>query len=308
MSALVLLLWVPAVAWAGDRDHDRVPDHRDFCPDIAGGGDRSGDGCPAAPPASPDRDGDGLHDGVDACSSEREDVDGFRDDDGCPDVDDDMDGVPDAVDACRREPEDRDGVADGDGCPEADPTPSARPLGACAFPSGAAVVDVSVVNAAGAASVYRVDGACVETLVRALQPGETHVERAAVGQVLVVRRGAADPAGAAMQWVVPLVSDAPAVRVPTRPSGAPASCHGAVVGVRRAPFVPADALDDALLFRCDGRAELLVLEVNGMAMLANPPRMPAEGTRGTVWVEQGHWTRFVADDGGVFAPVSTAGE
>ena len=71
-----------------------------------------------------DRDGDGLADERDACSSEPEDRDGVNDGDGCPDPDNDQDGVPDARDgangACANEPEDRDGFADADGCPEPD--------------------------------------------------------------------------------------------------------------------------------------------------------------------------------------------
>lgn len=71
-------------------------------------------------PVAHDRDADGILDRVDACPSEPEDLDGFQDEDGCPDLDDDEDGVPDASDACRLEPEDRDGFADEDGCPDPD--------------------------------------------------------------------------------------------------------------------------------------------------------------------------------------------
>lgn len=67
-----------------------------------------------------DRDADGLNDAVDRCADEPEDMDGFRDDDGCPDPDDDADGLPDASDRCPREPEDADGIDDEDGCPEED--------------------------------------------------------------------------------------------------------------------------------------------------------------------------------------------
>lgn len=65
-----------------------------------------------------DRDKDGILDGVDACPDEPEDIDGYLDDDGCPDVDNDGDGISDAVDQCPIEPEDIDGVEDIDGCPE----------------------------------------------------------------------------------------------------------------------------------------------------------------------------------------------
>ena len=76
----------------------------------------------AAPvtPAPLDSDADGLRDEHDRCPAEPEDVDGFEDDDGCPDPDDDADGVPDVDDACRLEPEDDDGFEDDDGCPDPD--------------------------------------------------------------------------------------------------------------------------------------------------------------------------------------------
>ena len=55
------------------------------------------------------------------CRKEPETVNGFQDDDGCPDVaDHDGDGILDADDACVDEPEDVDGIDDDDGCPEAD--------------------------------------------------------------------------------------------------------------------------------------------------------------------------------------------
>ena len=59
----------------------------------------------------------------------REDEDGYRDDDSCPDPDNDGDGVLDLVDgardargfgACRNNPEDVDGFQDEDGCPDPD--------------------------------------------------------------------------------------------------------------------------------------------------------------------------------------------
>lgn len=67
-----------------------------------------------------DADGDGIDDRMDGCKDAPEDVDGFQDADGCPDLDDDGDRLPDADDRCPREPEDADGFEDGDGCPEAD--------------------------------------------------------------------------------------------------------------------------------------------------------------------------------------------
>jgi len=71
------------------------------------------DGC-----ADLDNDADGFADVADQCPLEAEDVDGFNDVDGCPDPDNDEDGVLDAQDLCPRIPEDRDGIQDEDGCPE----------------------------------------------------------------------------------------------------------------------------------------------------------------------------------------------
>lgn len=65
------------------------------------------------PPPAP------LVDPNDLCPTEDEDVDGFRDDDGCADLDNDADAVPDTRDACPLEVEDPDGIQDEDGCPEA---------------------------------------------------------------------------------------------------------------------------------------------------------------------------------------------
>ncbi len=65
------------------------------------------------PPPSP------LRGPNDQCPTEEEDYDGFRDDDGCPDLDNDADGIVDARDACPLEAEDVDGIEDQDGCPDA---------------------------------------------------------------------------------------------------------------------------------------------------------------------------------------------
>jgi OmpA-OmpF porin, OOP family len=67
-----------------------------------------------------DRDGDGIVDGIDRCINVPEDLDGFADEDGCPDYDNDKDGIPDSVDKCPNVPEDFDGFADADGCPDPD--------------------------------------------------------------------------------------------------------------------------------------------------------------------------------------------
>jgi len=67
-----------------------------------------------------DQDNDGIPDKYDGCPRAAEDLDGFEDEDGCPDYDNDKDGVPDDVDRCPEEPEDRDGFEDEDGCPDPD--------------------------------------------------------------------------------------------------------------------------------------------------------------------------------------------
>lgn len=54
--------------------------------------------------AGADKDGDGVPNARDACPGVAEDVDGFRDGDGCLDRDNDADGVPDAVDSCPDSP------------------------------------------------------------------------------------------------------------------------------------------------------------------------------------------------------------
>ncbi len=67
-----------------------------------------------------DLDGDGVVDELDLCPDEPEDIDGYEDEDGCPDPDNDQDGIPDVFDKCPNEPEDRDGFEDEDGCPDPD--------------------------------------------------------------------------------------------------------------------------------------------------------------------------------------------
>lgn len=67
-----------------------------------------------------DADRDGVNDDDDICPKDPEDLDGFKDGDGCPDADNDSDGIPDTVDKCPDAAEDKDGFSDADGCPEAD--------------------------------------------------------------------------------------------------------------------------------------------------------------------------------------------
>jgi len=101
----------------GDRDGDGISDDDDACPtereDVDEWEDE--DGCP-----EPDNDGDGLLDDDDPCPIQAEDVDGFEDEDGCPDEDNDGDGVRDGFDSCPSDPEDMDGDRDEDGCPDND--------------------------------------------------------------------------------------------------------------------------------------------------------------------------------------------
>ncbi len=75
---------------------------------------------PRGPQLPNDRDSDGVLDDVDACISTPEDIDGFQDQDGCPDPDNDHDGFLDAQDECPDEPEDIDQYEDEDGCPDLD--------------------------------------------------------------------------------------------------------------------------------------------------------------------------------------------
>jgi outer membrane protein OmpA-like peptidoglycan-associated protein len=100
-----------------DGDMDGVVDGIDQCPDKKE--DRDGfkddDGCP-----EPDNDEDHFADEDDACPLEAEDKDGFEDDDGCPEADNDKDGVLDTQDACAMQAEDKDGFKDDDGCPDVD--------------------------------------------------------------------------------------------------------------------------------------------------------------------------------------------
>ncbi len=101
----------------GDSDGDGIADDLDQCPTIAEDldGFEDDDGCPDV-----DNDGDGIVDDADGCPLEAEDKDGMDDADGCPEEDRDGDGIADELDACIDEPEDRDGYEDEDGCPDCD--------------------------------------------------------------------------------------------------------------------------------------------------------------------------------------------
>ena len=100
-----------------DDDKDGIKNDEDRCPkdpeDIDGFEDD--DGCP-----DPDNDKDGIPDLIDQCPNDPEDKDGFEDEDGCPDPDNDGDGIPDVKDQCPNMAEDFDGFEDRDGCPDPD--------------------------------------------------------------------------------------------------------------------------------------------------------------------------------------------
>jgi OmpA-OmpF porin, OOP family len=106
-----------ALGWSpnfGDRDGDGVYDYEDRCADSPEDMDdyRDGDGCPDL-----DNDGDGLLDPQDKCPLVAEDADQFQDDDGCPESDNDGDGIDDIKDPCPNAKEDGRGRRPKDGCP-----------------------------------------------------------------------------------------------------------------------------------------------------------------------------------------------
>lgn len=81
-----------------------------------------------------DTDGDGIRDAVDACPTSAETVNGYQDEDGCPDtvpvatpVDTDGDSIADTSDACPTQPETFNGYEDTDGCPDTVPDPVVLP-------------------------------------------------------------------------------------------------------------------------------------------------------------------------------------
>lgn len=110
--------WTVGLAFAfggGDKDSDKdgISDEADSCPDDPEDVDnyKDSDGCP-----DNDNDGDKIADSRDECPDEAEDKDEFQDEDGCPDPDNDGDGVLDNRDTCPNDP----GTAATDGCPDRD--------------------------------------------------------------------------------------------------------------------------------------------------------------------------------------------
>ena len=112
----------------GDRDGDAIADLDDRCPDAAGGGERRG-----CPPLR-DGDGDGVFDpgqvdipppGGDQCPE----IAGMRDYIGCPPPDSDGDGLVDPSDGCPDARETINGFEDEDGCPDEVPVDVATLVG-----------------------------------------------------------------------------------------------------------------------------------------------------------------------------------
>jgi hypothetical protein len=108
-----------------DSDGDGVLDKDDKCPRDPGPvlPGQPADGCPHVAP--PGQSGgapivplrlNSVGRARDVCTSDPETVDGFFDDDGCPDEDSDKDGVPNRYDKCPLVPEDYQGLSEG--CPE----------------------------------------------------------------------------------------------------------------------------------------------------------------------------------------------
>ena len=92
-----------------------MPDKIDQCPEAKEDTDgyKDEDGCP-----DPDNDGDGVVDIEDQCV----DVPGSKENNGCPEEDKDKDGIADRVDKCPDKPENYNGFQDDDGCPDNRPT------------------------------------------------------------------------------------------------------------------------------------------------------------------------------------------
>jgi hypothetical protein len=103
----------PPAAADADSDADGVIDRLDDCPEAAGPVENRG--CPWS-----DSDGDGVLDREDRCPTVR----GVRENQGCPDEDSDGDGIVDRLDKCPFEREVVNGFEDDDGCP--DQLPAAR--------------------------------------------------------------------------------------------------------------------------------------------------------------------------------------
>jgi len=106
-----------SLAGKRDIDKDGVRNTIDQCPTTPEDLDqfKDSDGCP-----DEDNDEDGVKDVDDQCPNDAEDEDGDRDEDGCPDLDDDNDGISNEEDKCPQQPEDKDRFEDDDGCIDED--------------------------------------------------------------------------------------------------------------------------------------------------------------------------------------------
>jgi hypothetical protein len=105
---------------ARDTDGDGILDHDDKCPGVRAPHvpGQPADGCPhAAPTETSTAPAAQLRLAPsNVCATEPDSVDGFRDNDGCPDEDSDNDGIPNRLDKCPLVSEDFAGASDG--CPE----------------------------------------------------------------------------------------------------------------------------------------------------------------------------------------------
>ncbi|MEO1267372.1 MAG: hypothetical protein AAFX99_04690, partial [Myxococcota bacterium] len=110
--------WVSGGKWNWDYDFDGFVGDDDLCPREREDRDgfRDEDGCP-----DPDNDDDGIPDVRDECPDSGDDSTDFAiGANGCPDNDADGDGVPNEQDQCPDDPEDFDRFEDDDGCPDTD--------------------------------------------------------------------------------------------------------------------------------------------------------------------------------------------
>ena len=97
-----------------DRDKDGIADGADKCPDLPGTAALSG---------CVDSDNDGFMDPEDRCPTEA----GIKELRGCPDKDRDGDGIVDRFDKCDLKPETVNGFQDEDGCPDTAPVVAKPP-------------------------------------------------------------------------------------------------------------------------------------------------------------------------------------